>query len=136
MVQKKLVLFTLVSAALLLVIPAVGMQSGDASAKATDKDKASKKAETTTPPSAQEIANAKSQGLVWVNLGTRVYHKDGESYGKTKRGKFMTENEANKEGFHEAKQPPPSKKTGNKKKRDQSGIDATIDTHSSTPPKP
>jgi hypothetical protein len=85
------------------------------------------------PPSAQDIANAKSEGLVWVNLKSRVYHKSGDSYGKTKHGKFISEEEAKKEGFVAAKEPATSKKS---KKPDQSGIDATIDTHATTPPKP
>ena len=135
-VRAKLVLFTSLSAVLFLAIPAVGMQTGHSSTKAAYKSEASTKAEITTPPSAQEIGNAKSQGLVWVNLRTRVYYKDGAAYGKTKRGKFMSENEANKEGFHESKQPAALKKTNNQKQKDQSGTDATIETHSSTPPKP
>ena len=130
--QTRLVLSSILS--VLLSAAIVNVQAGYC-AKGAD-DKAAKKAEKTTVPSAQDIANAKSQGLVWVNLGTRVYHKDGEFYGKTKRGKFMSEDGAKKEGFHEAKEPAASKKTTPKKQGDQSGIDATIDTHSSTPPKP
>jgi hypothetical protein len=38
-------------------------------------------------------------GLVWVNSETRVYHKEGSRfYGRTKKGKYMTEAEAMKEG--------------------------------------
>ena len=75
--------------------------------------------------------------MVWVNLSTRVYHKGGDLYGHTKHGKFMNEDDAKKQGFREAKEPAPSKKKGaNKTPADQSGIDATINTHSSTPPKP
>jgi hypothetical protein len=109
------------------------MQGGDPSGKAADKVK--KKSDATTPPSAQDIANAKSQGQVWVNLDTRVYHKSGNFYGKTKRGKFETEEDAKKEGFHEAQPSAASKKTA-PKGGDQSGLDSTKDTHSSTPPKP
>src|SRR5690242_6776649 len=91
------------------------------------------KEEVTPPPSAQEIGNAKSQGLVWVNLSSRVYHKGGDQYGRTKHGEFMNEEEAKKKGFREAKESPASKKSA-KKTADQSGVDATIDTHSTTPP--
>ena len=38
-------------------------------------------------------------GLVWVNSETHVYHKEGSRfYGTTKKGKYMTEAEAIKEG--------------------------------------
>ena len=38
-------------------------------------------------------------GLVWVNSETHVYHKEGSRfYGTTKKGKYMTEAEAMKEG--------------------------------------
>jgi hypothetical protein len=50
-----------------------------------------------------EIADAKAKGMVWVNTGTKVYHKSGRFYGKTKEGKFMTEVDAQKAGFTAAK---------------------------------
>jgi hypothetical protein len=38
-------------------------------------------------------------GLVWVNPETHVYHREGSRfYGTTKKGKYMTEAEAIKEG--------------------------------------
>ena len=38
-------------------------------------------------------------GLVWVNTDSHVYHKEGSRfYGTTKKGKYMTEAEAQKEG--------------------------------------
>jgi hypothetical protein len=38
-------------------------------------------------------------GKVWVNTETHVYHKEGSRfYGTTKKGKYMTEAEAIKEG--------------------------------------
>jgi hypothetical protein len=132
-VRIKFVLVILLSTALFLPSGTAGMQVGDSSASVAEKGK--KKSDSTTPPSAQDIANAKSQGLVWVNLGTRVYHKNGDFYGKTKRGKFETEEDAKKEGFHEAQPLATSKKT-TPKQGDQSGLDSTKDTHSSTPPKP
>ena len=54
----------------------------------------------TAAPSAQEISDAKRRGMVWVNLKTKVYHKDGASYGTTKHGKFMSEDDATKAGYH------------------------------------
>jgi len=41
---------------------------------------------------------------VWVNLSSKVYHKEGDRYyGNTKNGKFMTEDDAIKAGYREAK---------------------------------
>jgi DNA uptake protein ComE-like DNA-binding protein len=44
------------------------------------------------------------KGMVWVNLSTKVYHKEGDVYyGNTKNGKFMTEADAIKAGYRAAK---------------------------------
>lgn len=59
----------------------------------------------TTAPSPQDISDAKAKGMVWVNLKTRVYHKDGAFYGTTKHGKFMSEDDATKAGYRAAKEP-------------------------------
>jgi hypothetical protein len=61
------------------------------------------KASTKSDYSAYEIAAAKASHKVWVNLGTGIYHKGGRWYGKTKNGKFMTEDEARKGGYKPAK---------------------------------
>jgi hypothetical protein len=50
-----------------------------------------------------EIASAKSNGKVWVNLDSGIYHKGGQFYGKTKNGKFMSESEAQTAGYKESK---------------------------------
>jgi competence protein ComEA len=47
------------------------------------------------------------KGMVWVNTSTGVYHREGDRwYGKTKKGKFMSEGDAQKAGFRPAKNGP------------------------------
>lgn len=72
--------------------------SSAAPAAASTKKTATKSA---AAPSASDsdIAAAKSSGKVWVNLDSKVYHKSGRWYGKTKNGKFMTEAEAKAAGY-------------------------------------
>ena len=42
--------------------------------------------------------------MVWADTTTKVYHKEGDSsYGKTSKGKWLTEQEAVKEGYLLAK---------------------------------
>ena len=44
------------------------------------------------------------KGMVWVNESTKVFHREGDRYyGNTKNGKFMTEADAVKAGYREAK---------------------------------
>jgi len=52
---------------------------------------------TTTPP-------PPGKGMVWVNTETKVFHREGDYwYGKTKKGEYMTEADALKAGYREAK---------------------------------
>jgi DNA uptake protein ComE-like DNA-binding protein len=45
-----------------------------------------------------------SPGMVWVNLESKVFHRQGDPwYGKTKKGQFMTEQAALAAGYREAK---------------------------------
>jgi hypothetical protein len=42
--------------------------------------------------------------MVWVNTDSGVYHKSGSKYyGNTKQGKYMTEADAQKAGYHVSK---------------------------------
>jgi hypothetical protein len=52
-----------------------------------------------TQAAAKAPAPGGGHGLVWVNTESHVYHKEGSRfYGTTKKGKYMTEAEAAKEG--------------------------------------
>ena len=64
---------------------------------------AAQKATASPAPTDKEIADAQAKGLVWVNTSTKIYHKNGKFYGKTKHGKFMTEADAQKAGYKVAK---------------------------------
>ena len=62
-------------------------------------------AATTRTPSAPTTAQQPPvKGMVWVNLSSKVFHREGDRYyGNTKNGKFMTEADALKAGYREAK---------------------------------
>lgn len=64
------------------------------------------------PPQAAPAAKAAKQAapppagkdMVWVNSDSKIFHKSGSKwYGKTKKGEYMTESEAIKAGYREAK---------------------------------
>jgi len=62
-------------------------------------------ATTARTPSAPTTAQQPPvKGMVWVNIPTKIYHREGDRfYGNTKNGKFMTEEDAIKAGYREAK---------------------------------
>jgi hypothetical protein len=76
-----------------------GVQKGaEATAKGAGKvrDKITGETPAQQPP---------SPGMVWVNTATGVYHKEGDRYyGRTKAGKWMTEDDAVKAGYRPAKE--------------------------------
>ena len=54
---------------------------------------------TSKATAAQKAPPASSAGMVWVNTDSGVYHKRGTRwYGRTKKGKYMTEADAIKAG--------------------------------------
>jgi hypothetical protein len=111
------IVFRIASLAVLglaLLLPStrvVAYSSSQNSTKQSSTTAGAKKSSPRSAPSAEEIADAKSKGLVWVNLSTHVYHKSGPLYGNTKRGKFMTEEDAKKAGYRLAKENEGSNKT-------------------------
>jgi hypothetical protein len=55
-------------------------------------------------PMASRSAASSAPGMVWVNTDTKVYHREGDRwYGKTKHGRYMTEQDAVQQGYREAK---------------------------------
>jgi hypothetical protein len=108
--KSKFVLMTAFAAALSLAVPGSAQAPAAKTADQAKSGSGKKSVEATPAPTEKDIADAKAKGMVWVNTTTKVYHKEGQFYGKTKRGKFMTEDDAQKAGF-KAAQEPAAKKT-------------------------
>jgi len=75
--------------------PPPAKSSSPSAGKATESAKSS--------PSQAQVPPEK--GMVWVNTKSGVFHYEGDRwYGKTKDGKFMTEADALKAGYHASKE--------------------------------
>ncbi len=119
MTTRKLLLAITTLAAALLPLEAYATQAAAAPAttKDTKKDatkKSSTKAAANTAPTPAQISDAQAKGMVWANKNTKVYHKSGDFYGKTKSGEFMTEADAQKAGYKAAQEPGSKKKSAPK----------------------
>ena len=112
--MKKMLNLIVLATAFALAVPAFAQPAASkattAAKTATDKATKATKAAAPAAPTDAEIADAKAKGLVWVNTDSKVYHKDGQFYGKTKKGKFMTAADADKAGYRAAKESPIGKK--------------------------
>ena len=61
-------------------------------------------AKTISAAPAGPVAAGGGSGMVWVNTESHTYHKQGSRwYGRTKKGKYLSEQDAIKEGAHEDK---------------------------------
>ena len=81
--------------------PAGASSESAPSSPATQKI-APKASESASGPT--EARQPPQKGMVWVNTETKVFHYEGDRwYGKTKEGKFMTEQDAIRAGYRAAK---------------------------------
>ncbi|MGC1417710.1 MAG: hypothetical protein WA817_20650 [Candidatus Acidiferrum sp.] len=98
--------FALVTAALVVCASTLCAQSAQSSASDNSQPSAAGAAKTASSPAATKPAKPAESGagMVWVNTATGVYHKKGSRwYGKTKKGKYMLEEDAVKAGYKPAK---------------------------------
>ena len=83
------------AAAAVPAAPPAAKSPSPSAGKATESAKSSP-TQTQVPP---------EKGMVWVNTKSGVFHYEGDRwYGKTKDGKFMTEADAVKAGYHASKE--------------------------------
>src|SRR3982751_4592243 len=73
-------------------------------ATATSKSTRTTTATTTQTTTQTPAQTPPSPGMVWANPDTKIFHRAGDPwYGKTKHGSWMTETDAVKAGYREAK---------------------------------
>ena len=98
------------------VAPAPAVAQAPAVAPPAATPKPAKAPKPTPAPTTSTVvpATPPQPGMVWVNTSTKVFHREGDRYyGNTKHGKWMTEEDAVKAGYHEAKEGGAPKTPGN-----------------------
>jgi competence protein ComEA len=81
------------------------MPAPSAGAATAPAVKAPETAKAAPTAAGQEARTPPQKGMVWVNTDSGIFHKEGTRwYGKTKQGKWMTEQDALAAGYREAKQ--------------------------------
>jgi DNA uptake protein ComE-like DNA-binding protein len=80
------------------------MASGNSAGAEPTRPSPAPAPKTTTTTTQTPAQTPPSPGMVWANPDTKVFHRAGDPwYGKTKHGQWMTEADAVKAGYREAK---------------------------------
>ena len=70
----------------------------------TAEAKRSSRTAHTSPQTPPASLHCEGDKVVWVNTRSHVYHFEGDaSFGNTRHGKFMCQQDADKGGFHQPK---------------------------------
>ena len=85
--------------------PAAAPPSSSAPSGAASSAPAASASRSTSASETAGYQPPPAKGMVWVNLDTKVYHREGDRwYGRTKHGQYMTEADAMKAGYRVSKE--------------------------------